>query len=174
MKAVVFSIFFLSYSASFAQKDSAISFVEVVSVNIPKNILFDRGRDWVNNYFTSMKAVLSINDIQEGELAGKGVMKFDIFYMGRKNTLVPVTVEFKLNLKFKDGRYRYAFSDFNVINFWGQEWQIGLLTSNDQSQWFGTKKWSLIAYQETKEKVNEEMRDIILSLKAQINKNDDF
>ena len=48
------------------------------------------------------------------------------------------------------GKYKYEFSDFDVTNFWNSINNLGTLRSSQGKDWFGTKKWSKIAYRETK------------------------
>jgi len=174
MKKVFTSILLFSFTFCKAQPDTAISYTGIEVNNVQQMNLYSRARSWVDNNFKNMRAVLSINDKETGELAGKGIMKFEIGYMGKDRNMVPVTIEFKMDIRVKDGKYKYDFSDFDVLEFWDQRSDIGILTSNSTHQWFGTKKWSAIAYQETKDKVNDQMQDLIISLKDAMNKNNDF
>jgi hypothetical protein len=158
---------------SFAQNDSIVTFTEVVNIESAKhNDLFVRARTWVEKNFNDSKSVISISDKESGEIAGKGLMKFSIAYQGR-STQVPVQSEFRFSIRAKDGKYRYEFTDFNIVNFWNS-YNLGVLRSEKGKDWFGTEKWSEIAYAETKAEVERNMRLLIDALKKEMNSTTEF
>jgi hypothetical protein len=71
---------------SFAQKDTAIKFTEVVNVDATKEQLFLRARAWFNDAFKSSKDVLQIQDKGTGEIAGNGSIAAVMTYkmMGKR------------------------------------------------------------------------------------------
>jgi hypothetical protein len=95
-----------------AQTDTIVSFKNIVEVTgLTKAQLFLNGRHWFNKNFTSSKDVLQIIDPESGELSGKGVLKSVYFW---KTTSYDVFYHFTINLKVKDGKYKYEFTDFIV------------------------------------------------------------
>lgn len=176
MKKILTSILVFMCLQSFGQSDSTISYSEAVAVpGATQMQLYSRARSWIDNTFQNMKAVLSIDDKETGELAGKGVMRFQIGYMGKTRYMVPVTIEFKLSVRVKDEKYKYEFSDFDVISFWTNTYDYGILR-NEQGKLklASTKKWNELAYEEIKENVQQQTQVLTSSLKDQMKKSIDF
>jgi hypothetical protein len=176
MKKLIMGLFLVcAFGSVKSQVDSAITFKEVVTVDsVAKSELFSRARIWFEKTFKDSKAVISINDKETGELAGKGIMHFRIAYQGRDNTMIPVTVGFRCLIQTKDGKYRYEFTDFEVIEFWNQISDIGIIGSEQGKDWFGTKKWSKIAYEESKAEVEKNTALLIISLKSEMAKGNNW
>lgn len=161
---------------SFSQKDTVFTYTNVIMVdNAKQNDLFSNARNWVDNNFKNSKAVISFNDKEGGELAGKGIMDLMIGYMGRNKNQVPVSVQFQFNIRVKNGKYKYEFTNFEVIHFWGGQNSLGILRSEQGNQKFaGTKKWNEIAYEETKEQASLQTKLLIASLEDEMRKKNDF
>lgn len=163
-----------------AQNDTAISYSEVINVdNANKDVLFSRARAWFNNTFKDYKSVIAIEDKENGELSGKGLMHFNVIweYMGK--TALPVDVEFQISVKTKDGRYKYDFSDFRVVYFWTQKRNFSPLTSSVEptEDWKSTtasKKYRKSYYEQTKEGVNQNVQLLIQSLKKLTTQSNDW
>lgn len=164
---------FLICTGSFAQNDSVVTFTETVNVeSATQSDLFSRARMWADKNFADPKSAINISDKESGELTGKGIMKFSIAYQG-KGTPVPANAEFRFSIRVKDGKYRYEFTDFDIVNFWNT-YRLGILRSEKGKDWFGTKKWSEIAYSETKTEVEKNTYALIESLKKEMGSINNF
>lgn len=104
MKQIALSILVLISSTSFAQKDTVISYSDVVTVEgASKEQFFLRGRQWVAQSFRSANDVLQINDKDAGELSGKGIVVISYKYNGKKD--YPANCRLTLNIWAKDNKY---------------------------------------------------------------------
>jgi hypothetical protein len=168
-------VFLLIYIAPllYAQGDSTVTFTEVVPVEaVKQQQLFTSARTWAEKTFSDPKAAINIADKEAGEITGKGLMNFNIAYQGR-SAQIPVSTQFRFSIRVKDGKYKYEFTDFDIVSFWNT-YQLGILRSEKGKDWFGTKKWSEIAYQETKSQVEQNTHLLIASLKREMIQSIDF
>lgn len=109
--------------------DGEYLFEEVVPVkNISKNELFKRAKIWYQISFKNPSKVISSEDIQDGIL----VLNPGFSFIGKTTTGISDEDYGKctLTIEFKDGKYRYKFSDievatsslspgkFNTLNVW--------------------------------------------------------
>ncbi len=97
-----------------------------------KGELFIRGREWFDENFKSAKDVLQIQDKENGELSGKGIMsvEYEWRYMGKRKSFTDVS--FRMNLWVKDGRYKYEMTDFYVMSD-TRSIEFGNLTSSNET-----------------------------------------
>jgi len=115
-KIIPFFILLLIPSLSFSQTDSLITFTEIVATEgVSKDILFQNARQWYNKTFISSKEVLQVIDKESGELSGKGILESSLVtkVFGVDKTY-PCYYRFSLDIKVKDGKYKYTFSNFIV------------------------------------------------------------
>lgn len=161
---------------SFAQKDTALTYTEIISVESARqNDLFSNARMWADNNFKNLKAVISISDKESGELTGKGVMDLMIYYMRKKHYHVPVSIKFQFNIRVKDGKYKYEFKNFDIIHFWENDRGYGIIRSVQGNQSFAKQnKWNESAYDQIKEQVDARMNLLITSLGNDMNKSNSF
>ena len=97
---------FLTTNCLFSQEPISYSGV-VETDSVSKEILYKRGLLWIANAFKDSKEVIQLKDENSGQIISKGTFKYngkDDFYRG--------FIEFKLELYFKDGRYKYVITDF--------------------------------------------------------------
>lgn len=129
--------------------------------------LYLRGKAWFSKAFGSGKAVIDFDDNVGFKIIAKG--KFHITIKGNLGKQAGGYVNFTLSLFFKDGKYKYIFSNFyhegedygNAhINSAGPleiEKQKGALSQNN---WFAYHdNWNYL-----KEQTNEEVLSLIKSL----------
>lgn len=95
---------------------SKYSFTEVVRVeNNTKDELFSKAKEWVTHNFKSAKDVLQMDDRIAGEIICKGWT--DIFIDGETilgiNTSTFVKMNFTVEIKTKEGRYKYNISNIS-------------------------------------------------------------
>src|SRR4051812_46446632 len=129
MKSLFIAFCLLVSINTLAQKP--VSYVGVVESNESKEELYNRARRWFNGTFRDSKAVLTIQDKENGELAGNGNYRFysDTFW-GRDGT--KGWIRFKISILTKDGKYKYELSEFthegnplNTLNL-----SFGLITED--------------------------------------------
>jgi hypothetical protein len=165
-----------------AQSDTLISFSDVISIDsTAKEHLFQRARQWYNRTFVSSKDVLQIADKQTGELSGKGIIKsyYDYKIFGNEKPY-ECYYRFSLEIKVKDNRYKYMFSNFIVEETLTPG--LGMpfpLTSSDKSP----KSFPMISqkkvdamYVSMKKHLTEKVAVLIMTLKTEMAKKneDDF
>ena len=93
-------------------QQAAIAFSEVVAVkDASATELYTRAKVWFTTAFVDSKAVLEVQDKEAGLLVGKGSFTYEpnIFM---SSSLIRGHVTFSVSVSFKDGRYKYSFSDF--------------------------------------------------------------
>jgi Domain of unknown function (DUF4468) with TBP-like fold len=113
--AILLTFYFLPF-LSFSQKDTLITFTEIVITDsISKEQLFQNARQWYNKTFVSSKEVLQILDKETGELSGKGIIKsyYDYKVFGSEKKY-DCYFKFNLDIRVKEGKYKYTFSNFVI------------------------------------------------------------
>lgn len=156
---------------SFGQKDSIITFSEVVLVEgTTKDILFTKARQWFNESFKSSKDVINISDKETGEIAGKCYISS--YYIFGKTNKQPVYYNTQVSIFVKDGKYKYEFTNFltEAVNNSGIG-NIGVLTSSPKCP----VKYPMVKeskadamYQNMKIELESSMLPIISSLKQKM------
>ena len=69
--------------------------------------------EWFNYYYTNPTSVFKIQDKVNGKIEGTGRM--DIFYYDDKgNKLNAGVIIYNICIEFKENRYRYTVTDFNL------------------------------------------------------------
>jgi len=90
-----------------------ITYQEVVEELGDKDSFFNRSIEWINEFYSNPVDVTKTRDPQSGVI--KGLHRFRI-----KNTLDDGTqadagtVQYHFTLEFKEGRYRYTLSEFEL------------------------------------------------------------
>jgi len=142
-------------------------FEEVVKVDstTTKEELYNRARIWANQSFKSKKTSVNIEDKDDGEIAGTGV----IDYRTKKNYLGASCIEgpisYKMNIYIKDGRYKYQFHTFDHKGSKGsgcKRLDLGVLRYEPEN----TDK----GFVDIIKKITEFINPIILDLKSAMNK----
>lgn len=87
-----------------------ITYKEVVQEKGTKDELYVRGIAWINSFYKSPTDVTRSRDRDNGLI--KGVARFKTFYNNPDGIKMegPI-IEYNLVLEFKDGRYRFIFSE---------------------------------------------------------------
>jgi hypothetical protein len=175
----ILNLLFFSFCSiqTFAQKDTVITFADVVKVDsVAKETLYIRSRDWFNSTFKDSKEVLQIQDKEAGEISGKAGFKIYIPHksLGVENGFWLI-YSFKVTFWTKDGRYKYEITDIDnyaasadgVIPF-------GIYTSSghtDVKYPMTSKKKMDEYFAAASEKANNEVKVIITGLKSSMAKN---
>jgi len=91
-----------------------LDYTEAVPVEgVSKADLFTRAKVWLAGSFKSAKDVVQTEDKDAGIMVGKGYSTISLT-MGR--VTVPAKLFYTLKMNFKDGKYKYEFSDFYFEN----------------------------------------------------------
>lgn len=96
-------------------KEDKIFYDEIIvcDTSLNKDKIFIRLRQWFIENFMESKAVLEVNDIDNGLLSGKGTYKYTN-YNGLN--IHSGYTQFILNVSVKDGKFRYQLYDFTAYN----------------------------------------------------------
>lgn len=161
-----FSIFIFSQELKYEE-------VVQVDTTATKKELYNRARAWFADNFKDEGEVMTIQDVENGEISGNGNFRYDTRKIYFGVFCVVGMINFKVNIYVKDGRYKYIIHDLvhegsyfdgsRPINY-------GLLTIDEAPPTpsrggAGKKAWTDI-----KEKVNDKVQNIISGLKNAMNK----
>jgi hypothetical protein len=100
----------------YAQKDPIdtvqFNYTSVETVDsIPAKVLQQRARVFVTENFKSAKDVIQLDDMEAGVIIVKGVI-VPIVKTAFTGSMQAGYVNFMIKLQFKDGKYKYSFTDF--------------------------------------------------------------
>jgi len=142
-------------------------FEEVVKVDstITKEELFNRARIWANQSFKSKKTEINIEDRNNGEIAGTGVVDYRTKKKFSGASCLEGPINYKMNIYVKDGRYKYQFHTFNHKGSKGsgcKRLDLGILRYEPDN----TDK----GFVDIIEKTSENIENHILNLKQTMNK----
>lgn len=165
-------IFALIYSVlSFAQDEFRFEDVVIIE-NTSKDDLYNRARNWFSNHFVNEKHVISFEDRNTGEISGNGSMKFNPQKTYFGVLAIAGTIEFKVNVIVKDGRYKYIFHSFRhegtYVPSGAKAINYGLITNNDdppqpsrgsasKKAWIDIKEQTTLSINKTIAKLKEAM-----------------
>lgn len=184
MKANLFTIGIISILAIAAQSQDPLTFEDVVYVDslIGKEELFNRGNQWIVSIFKNPQKVIQLSDREEGQIICKGNFEYNQkkFIWGGSETTKGY-INFTIKLFFKEGRYKYIFTDFfhEPIN---QGNSFGLITAADEFQGkmpLTSKGWRKWIWDDIKEQIVGNVETMKSSLIEQMEKksesvNDDW
>ena len=92
-------------------KTKLITYQEVVSEEGTANDFFNRAVNWVNITYKNPTSVTSVRDPQSGIIEGN--YRFRIYKATKENVDMEWgTILYTFKLEFKEGRYRYSFTNF--------------------------------------------------------------
>jgi hypothetical protein len=129
MKKTLFFSFialsFLSFNQIFAQEaldtpnlpidpdSKKILYRDVVEENGDPGYLYNKAMEWFNYYYLSPTSIFNVQDRVNGKIEGTGRMP--IYYNDEGgNRLNAGVIVYTIRLEFKDNRYRYTLTDFNL------------------------------------------------------------
>ncbi|MFH0893318.1 MAG: DUF4468 domain-containing protein [Bacteroidota bacterium] len=92
------------------------SYTEVVKVpNTTKDDLYKRCIEWTNSFYTNAQDVTKVRDQASGIISGAA--KFKIYDINQKDPSLKTdagVIQYDLKFEFKDNRYRYTFTKYNL------------------------------------------------------------
>jgi hypothetical protein len=147
-----------------------LQFEEVVKVDstITKEELYNRARSWLAKTYKSEKDVMSIEDKSSGELTGNGALRYDSQSLYFAADCARGYITYKINIYFKDGRYKYNLHSFRHEGTrcpGGAITSYGILTESEKPTRGPKRGWT-----EIKELTRRDISKTIESLKEEMNK----
>jgi len=129
MKKVLFTsliaLSFISFNQIFAQEvvntpnlpidadSKKIIYRDVVEENGDPGYLYNKAMEWFNYYYPSPTSIFSIQDRVNGKIEGTGRM--GIYNNDEKGNKVNAgLIVYSIRIEFKENRYRYTLTDFNL------------------------------------------------------------
>jgi hypothetical protein len=117
---IVVSIFFLFFARINAQvipvdeDTKLVTYKEVVTQEGTAPKMYNQGIEWVNSFYPNPSDVTRVRDPDNGKIEIRHrILVFNLDKDGNKTTQANI-VEYTMKLEFKEGRYRYTITDFNV------------------------------------------------------------
>jgi hypothetical protein len=89
-----------------------ITYKEVVKEKGSKDEFFDRGFAWYHKFFKNPADVIKETNKEDGII--KGVARMQIYNEEKGVKSLKGVIEFTITTEFKDGRYRYTITNFNL------------------------------------------------------------
>lgn len=77
-----------------------------------KGKLYNKGIEWVNSYFPNPSSVTKVRSPEDGLIEGTHSIRLTDDHNGKKVPSKVVNYSFKL--EFREGRFRYTITDFNL------------------------------------------------------------
>ncbi len=169
MKSLITVILLLLYVGSYGQiifpidkTTGKITYSEVVTLkdSISKDELFSRAKICFTHLFKNSKSVIQNEDKEAGSIIGKGNLK--VYARALGTNYDGGFVNFTITISVKQGRYKYTITDFNHENTGSTLPAGGNLENGKPKQWM-QKQWENVL-----NRVDEEMRNLISSIKTEM------
>lgn len=113
MKPILLFTLIAIAQLTYAQRDTALVFSDVISVDsVTSDELFLRARTWFAKTYKSSSDVLEVNDKQSGELSGNAAITYNYESFMAPDRTLSGFVRYQISVFVKDGRYRYELSNF--------------------------------------------------------------
>lgn len=169
MKRELFLFVAIQFLVLSVVAENRMTIEKVVSceVDLSKEVLYNRGYNWVVSVFKNPQKVVQIKDKEGGQIVCKGYFEYapenDVWsrYDATKGY-----IHFTVKLFFKDGRYKYVFTDF-IHAPKDEAMSFGVITMEDEypgTLSLSTKKWREWIWDDIKEQVEWKVGVIEASL----------
>lgn len=90
-----------------------IQYRETVTQEGIKDVLYDRGAEWIRSYYLNPGSVTKIQDKVNGKIEGTGRLR--LYFFDSNNTRSDAgLVYYDFRLDFKDNKYRYTLTNFSL------------------------------------------------------------
>ena len=169
MKNLLISLATLVLFAIHIQAQNPIKYEKVIQMDssLNKEILYNRGVHWITSIFRNPQKVIQLNDKEKGQIVCKGNFEYNQkkFIWGGSDQSKG-QINFMLKLYFKDGRYKYIFTDF-IHETRSKSNSFGLIT--DEYEYYGkmsltTRKWRQLIWDDIKDQIEDYVYTIRVSL----------
>jgi hypothetical protein len=88
-----------------------IQYREVVNQEGPKDVLYDRGAEWIRAYYLNPGSVTKVQDRVNGKIEGTGRLR--LYFFNSDNTRTDAgQVFYDFRLEFKENKFRYTLTNF--------------------------------------------------------------
>ena len=166
---LIFSFLFPTFFTLLLFSQEPIQYESVINVDsVSKEDLFKRGEYFLVSVFKNPQKVIVLSDTEKGQLICKGAfpyMQSKKIWGGWENT--KGTIDFKLSIYFKEGRYKYVIEDF--IHNANGDYSFGIITN--ELEWSGkrklnSKKWNSWIWNDLKKQTQTNSANLLTALKA--------
>jgi len=90
-----------------------IQFKEVVNQEGTKDVLYDRGAEWIRSYYLNPGSVTKVQDKVNGKIEGTGRLR--LYYTDPSNLRSDAgMVYYDFHLEFKENKFRYIINNFSL------------------------------------------------------------
>lgn len=90
-----------------------IQYREIVTQDGTKDVLYDRGAEWLRSYYLNPGSVTKVQDKINGKIEGTGRLR--LYFFDSNNTRSDAgMVYYDLRLEFKENRFRYTLTNFTL------------------------------------------------------------
>ncbi len=90
-----------------------IQYRETVIQDGTKDVLYDRGAEWLRSYYLNPGSVTKVQDKVNGKIEGTGRLR--LYFFDSNNTRTDAgMVYYDLHLEFKESKYRYTLTNFTL------------------------------------------------------------
>jgi hypothetical protein len=163
---LIITALFFGLSAKAQEPLTIEDVVEIDSVS-SKEILYNRGHNWIVSIFKNPQKVIQLNDKNEGQIICKGNFEYNQkkFIWGASETTKGY-INFTIKLFFKDGRYKYIFTDFIHEPLKGGN-SFGVITTEEEypgKMSLSSKKWRKWIWNDIKEQIDLNIKVVEKSL----------
>ena len=160
-----------------------IIFTDVVQVeNATKGDLYNRAKFWLTTAYNSPNDVIQLDSKEEGQIIGKANFEY-VPSVVSGSAQIEGSINYTLNLSFKDGRYKYEITDFTHEPYGNQygKTSMGLITKEEEcpNPKPMAKGWSNKVWKDIKNQIEEYTSSLSANLIEGMNtptqsKNDDW
>jgi hypothetical protein len=118
-------VFFMVWMTGFSQTTQPVAqlpidpdsklimFRDVVNQDGTKDVLYDRGAEWIRSYYLNPSSVTKVQDKVNGKIEGTGRLR--LYFFDSNNTRTDAgMVYYDLRLEFKENKYRYTLTNFTL------------------------------------------------------------
>ncbi|MCX6247078.1 MAG: DUF4468 domain-containing protein [Bacteroidetes bacterium] len=90
-----------------------IKYRDVITQEGPKDVLYDRGAEWIRSYYLNPGSITKVQDRVNGKIEGTGRIRLYFTDSGNIRSDAGV-VYYDISLEFKDSKYRYTLTNFSL------------------------------------------------------------
>jgi hypothetical protein len=152
-----------------------LTYENVIQVDSTINMeqLYNRGYNWIVSTFKNPQKVIQLEDKEKGQLICKGNFEYNQskFAWGGSETTKGY-IDFTVKLFFKDGRYKYQFTDFRHDPLHDGN-SFGLITTEAEypgKMALTSKSWRKWIWNDIKDQIDLNVKAMEKSLTEEMNK----
>ena len=90
-----------------------IQYRDIINQDGTKDVLYDRGAEWIRSYYLNPGSVTKVQDRVNGKIEGTGRLR--LYFYDSNNTRTDAgMVYYDFRLEFKENKYRYTLTNFSI------------------------------------------------------------